>query len=167
MFFGLAILLMYMGLLFMAIPALIPMESPITFKFLTYMMGILLPTVGMLLLMARADKTGASKLIAPGHPNRPLWVYVYKAGDVRLVGSERKGEGYLFSSDLDALIPDIKSYSWADHKVRFVPEGAAHAADLEMAEYMQLLKKKHGFKGMKQARQAALKIMNKKDGEVE
>ena len=163
MFFGLAIVLMYVGLLFMAIPSLIPIPVPMEFRIITYFMGIVLPTAGMLILMARADKTMASKLIAPGHPQRPLWFYIYKAGDVRIVNSVRQGDNYLFSDELDSLIPDVKSYSLADHKVRFVPEGAAHAVDLEMAEYMQLLSKEKGFKGLRHARNAALKLVKPRE----
>ena len=153
MIFGLSIILIFSGLILAGIPGLCPIKLPTELSFLFFLFGVVLSMAGLSILWTRAHKIGADKLIAPARPGCPLWVYIYDDGEVRLFDSVRKGEGYLFSSDLDALIPDVKTYSWADHKIRFVPEGAAHAVDLAVVEYTQIMDSKQTFQGLRDARQ--------------
>ena len=150
--FGITTLMIISGIVLAGIPGLSPIHLPPTLGFLFFLFGMVLTMVGLSILWIRALKTGADKLISPARPGHPLWVYIYNDGEVRLFDSIRKGESYLFSNELDSLIPDIKTYSWADHKVRFVPEGCAHAVDLEVVEYAQLLDRHNRFQGLRDAR---------------
>ena len=165
MFILMMIGLVFGGLLIASLPGFIPFFNNPTFGFLFFLFGTVISMAGMGILIIRLKKTGAEYLVNPGRPGQPLWFYIYRDGEVKIVSSIRKGEGYLFSEELDSLIPDLKSYSLADHKVRFVPEGAAHAVDLDMIEYAQLMDRKHGFSNLREGRAFAFNILRRKKGE--
>lgn len=162
MYFGLMFCMVLAGVLTCSIPGLVSWYAipPVEFVVISFFVGIVLIMCGVMILAFRIQKTGASYLIRPAKPGYPVWFYIYKDGEVRIVGGERSGEGFVMCKDLDADIPDLKSYSLADHKIRFVPEGCAHAVDLDMVEYAQIIDRKHHFENIKKARDF---IFRKKD----
>jgi len=156
MIFFLAFMLLMFGLILSGITAMLPIQQlvvvPYMFRILLMMVGMIIASVGYMILWGRAKKTGADHLINPGRPSRILWFYVYRDGTIKITPAMREVEGQLYSPELDAQIQDMKSYRLFDHPVRFVPEGVGHAVDLGMCLYAQFLKTKHGFENMREAR---------------
>ena len=126
MYFGILYILFLMGIVIASFCGLMPnsiqMMIPYYFRFLAFMIGALLAFIGIVIVWIRARKTGAAHIIAPGRPGLINWFYIYKDGEVRITPGIRAGEGQLYNPDLDAQIPDVKTYTLCDHRVRFVPE---------------------------------------------
>ena len=165
--FGLVILLIFAGVFICSVPSLISYVyiPPVEFVMIMFIFGAVLVIAGLLLVYIRLRRTGAINILEPARPGFPLWIYIYKDGECRIVRGQRSGEGYIMSQELDADIPDLKTYSLADHKIRFVPEGCAHSVDLDMVEYAQIIDRKHHFENLKKARNFAFR--KKKEEEVD
>jgi len=145
-------MMVFGGLIIAGIPGMLPVYLPAELSFLCFLFGTVLAMAGLGMLSFRAKKTGADRLIEPARPGYPLWFYIYGDGEVRILNSKREGESYLSCAELDSLIPDIKTYSLSDHKIRFVPEGCSHAVDLAVVEYTQLMDRHNKFQGLSDAR---------------
>jgi len=136
---------------------------PVEAAFILFMFGLIVAFVGMMILYTRINKMGLNWLIQPGNPRVVNWFYIYKDGEVFITPSFRKGEGILHAPHLDATIPDVRTYSLGDHKVRFVAEATGHACDTDMIQYVQLLKSKWGWTNLRQARAGILKLIKGKE----
>ena len=170
MYFGLLYILFLIGLVIASFCGLMPgsiqLMIPYYFRFLAFMVGAMLGFIGIVMLWIRARKTGAAHLIAPGRPGVINWFYIYKDGEVRLTPGMRAGEGQLYNDDLDAQIPDVKTYSMCDHKVRFVPEVVGHAVDLDYVMYVNLLDSMLGFENLREARKGPINQLLKRSKEI-
>jgi len=133
------------------------MPIPPMFAMICFLFGIILAFVGYMVIFIRINKLGLNWLIAPGRPGTINWFYIYKDGEVRITPSFRVGEGLLYAPQLEATIPDIKTYSLGDHKIRFVPEATGHACDTDIVQYVQVLKSKYGWANLRQARRGIFK----------
>jgi len=167
--FGLMLVLVFAGVFICSVPSLVSYAytPPVEFTMIMFLFGVVLVLAGLTLVWIRLNRTGAMNILEPARPGFPLWIYIYKDGECRIVRGRRSGEGYIMSQELDADIPDLKTYSLADHKIRFVPEGCAHSVDLDMVEYAQILDRKHNFENLKKARLFAFKIKKRKEDEVD
>jgi len=170
MYFGLLYILFLVGIIISSFCGLMPGQLqhmiPYYFRFLAFMVGAMLGFIGIVMLWIRARKTGAAHLIAPGRPGVINWFYIYKDGEVRLTPGMRAGEGQLYNDDLDAQIPDVKTYSMCDHKVRFVPEVVGHAVDLDYVMYVNLLDSMLGFENLREARKGPINQLLKRSKEI-
>jgi hypothetical protein len=147
-------------------PTDIQMMIPFYFRFLAFIIGAMLGFIGIVILWIRARKTGSIHLINPGRPGLINWIYIYKDDEVRITPGIRAGEGQLYNAELDAQIPDIKTYSLCDHRLRFVPEVVGHAADLDYILYANLIDSVYGFENLREARKGALNKLLKRTNEV-
>lgn len=146
--FHLSYIFVIPGLLLFAIPLFIniPMLTP-----LFYVLGGIIAFMGIFLVQGRASKTGAIKLLEFARPDIIKWIYIYKDYTIKIVDSNRD-VGSLYSKELDHHIDnESRSYSIADHKVKFVVEGI-DGIDLDKALYADLLKSK-GFTNIQEARE--------------
>ena len=157
MIFLLAYMFLFFGIFIAGVLGLLPLSAqfgvPDYFRFILFMVGMIIAYVGLIMLHGRAVKTGVHHFIEPGRPNKIIWFYVFRDGTIKVTPSMREVEGQLYNKELDAQIQDMKSYRLFDHPVRFVPEGVGHAVDLGMCLYAQFLKTKHGFNSLKEARE--------------
>jgi len=160
MIFFLAYFLMLVGLLMAGMMGFVPasMNVPPMLKILLFLVGIIISSVGYIILYGRANKTGAKHLIEPARKGYSLWFYVYRDGSILITPSIRRVEGQLYAPELDAQIQDFKSYKIFDHTIRIIPEGIGHAVDLSMVLYTKLLKTKFGFEKLQDARTTANKL---------
>jgi len=156
MYFGILFLTTMLGIIIAGFCGLMPADVqpqiPYWFRFLGFMIGGILPLVGMNMLMIRAKRTGADELMKPGRVGTILWFFIYRDGEVRITPAKRAGEGQLYNDDLESQIIDVKTYSLADHKIRFVPEVLGHAANIDFLYYVNVLKTRYGFDNLREAR---------------
>lgn len=156
---GISIIMLIMGIILAGTCSLLPLEMQITvpfyFKLLMLMLGLILSLAGFIMLLIRAQKTGAIHLLKAGRPGTVLWLYIYKDGTAVITPSIRSGESQLYSPELDSQVIDVKSYRLADHNFRIVPEIVGHAVDLDYVMYADLLKTRFGFENLKSARRSA------------
>ena len=156
MYFGIQFILYITGYAIISLVVFVPSEMqfviPFWFRFVAWFMATFLGFVGIVIVYGRARSTGANQLIAPARPGTVKWFYFYRDGEMRILPSKRAGEGQLYCDELDAQVPDVKTYSLCDHKIRIVPELVGHAVDLDYVMYADLLKTKWGFENLRQAR---------------
>jgi len=156
MYFGLMFILYMIGLFLASFIVFIPPEwqfiVPYHFRFIAWFVGAIMGFVGIIIVYGRAKRVGANHLINPGQPGTVKWFYFYADGEMRILPSKRAGEGQLYCDELDSQVPDVKTYSLCDHKIRIVPEVVGHAVDLDYVMYVDLLKSKWGFENLRQAR---------------
>jgi len=157
MIFGMVILFMLGGFMLAGVIGLIPPEIqymiPMPFRFMFFMIGIMIGFIGLIMLKTRAEKTGTIHLLEPGRPGTINWFYVHNDGEIKITPSMRDIESQLYSKELDAQIREIKAYRIFDHSIRIVPEGVGHAADLDIVLYANLIRSKWGFESIPAARQ--------------
>lgn len=170
MYFGIMYILIMVG---MGIPSaiyFIPSEYqhivPDEFKFLAWLVGMLIVFMGVVLVWTRTVKTGANHLINPGRPGTVLWFFFYADGECRILPSKRAGEGQLYNEELDSQIIDVKTYSLCDHKIRIVPEVVGHAVDLDYVGYVDVIQNKYGFDNLRQARAGFFNTLLKRKSEI-
>jgi len=165
MYFGLLFITIILGVLISAIPGLFPTGYqymiPDGFRFISFMMGFVVSITGFMLLLIRAKRTGAEHLIKPAVPGTHLWFYIFKNNEMIITPAIRSGEGFSYSPRLDAMVPDIKSYSLADHKVRIVPEIVGHAVDVDYVLYTNVLRSKYGFENLHEVRNSIFGVVDK------
>lgn len=140
------------------LPILTIAQIPIFLRVVLFIVGIMISFVGYFLVWTRADKTGAKHIIEPAKRGESLWFYAYRDDTILITPGIRTVESQLYSPEIDAQIQDYKSYRLFDHSIRFVPEGVGHAIDLGMCLYVKLLKGKHGFERIEDARETAKKL---------
>jgi hypothetical protein len=168
MYFGLAFMAIMGGMFLSSFCGLMPLYYqpiiPDYFRFILFIVGVVVAVAGFMLLVIRAKKTGAHHIINPSAPGSVLWFFVYRDGDIRITPSFRTGEGQLYNPELDSQIFDVKTYNLADHKVRIVPEIVGHAVDLDYVMYVDLLNSKYGFENIREVRQDILTRLKEKIG---
>jgi len=152
MYFGLMVGLTFVGMFFLSLCGILGGYIPASFKIICLFMGVILPFMGMMVLYSRCLKTGVMNLINPGGSGKITWFYIYGDGELRILPAIRKGEGFLQSADLDVIVPDMRTYSLCEHKIRLVPEELGHAIDSDYVLYTQFLKTKYGFTNLREAR---------------
>lgn len=156
MYFMMAYMMTFIGIMLAGIFGLMPIDIyytiPDFLKMMFLIVGMILSFFGLLLLHIRSIKVGANHLIAPGRPENILWFYVYRDGTIKITPSFRDVENQLYAKELDAQIHDLKSYKLFDHSIRFVPEGVGHTVDFDMCLYAYILKTRYGFSNILQAR---------------
>lgn len=160
MLFFMAFMMLFFGLTMAGIFSLLPVSMtlgiPLYLKMMFFVVGMIISFIGVFLIFIRADKTGAKHLLETGRPDKILWFYVHRDGTIKITPAVREVEGQLYSPELDAQIQDMRSYRLFDHSVRIVPEGIAHAINLDMCLYAQFLKTKYGYENLREARQSLL-----------
>ena len=170
MYFGLLYILFLVGIIIASFCGLMPADVqymiPYYFRFLAFIIGAMLGFIGIVMLWIRARKTGAAHLINPGRPGLINWIYIYKDDEVRITPGMRAGEGQLYNPELDAQIPDVKTYSLCDHRIRFVPEVVGHAVDLDYVLYANLLDSSYGFENLREARDGPFDKLLKRTREI-
>jgi len=168
MYFGMCFVSMLAGIFLAGFCGLMPLYYqpiiPDYFRFIMFIVGIVIALAGFMMLAIRARKTGADNIINPSRPGTVLWLFVYRDGDIRITPSFRTGEGQLYNPALDSQIFDVKTYNIADHKVRIVPEIVGHAVDLDYVLYVDLLKSKYGFENIREIRRDILSQLKVKLG---
>jgi hypothetical protein len=157
MYFILTIMMVILGISIASFPMFLPIETIYHNQSMLMMLpvfGAILALVGIFITMMRAYRTGAIRIINPAKVHQSLWFYIHRDGNVVILPAMRDVVGLSVSGDkrVDAEIADLKSYRLYDHIIRFVPEGVGHSVDLNAVLYSYLLKTKHGFKTIKDAR---------------
>jgi len=132
-------------------------QIPDMYRPFVFIISLCIPLVGYMLLYRRSKTTGSIYLIEPALPNTCNWFYVHKDDEISITPAIRMGEGILYSKNLDSKIPDVKTYTLADHKIRIVPEVVGHAVDLDYVLYTNLLRSKYGFESLREARESVFK----------
>ena len=153
---GISFLFILVGLILTGALGVLPTNMqtgiPDIFRFIMFAFGIILAIAGFMLIVIRANKTGAIHLLRAGRPDLLLWFYVFRDNEIMITPSMRTGEGQLYNKQLDSQIPDVKTYTMADHKIRIVPEVVGHAVDLDYVMYVNLMKTKFGVQSLREAR---------------
>ena len=138
-------------------PPEMQMGIPGFFRILMFIIGLIFVFVGPLLVHMRAINTTTNHIIEPSKPGRINWLYAYKDGEIMFTPSMREVGSQLYNKELDAqIVADLKSYKMYDHHIRIVPEGLAFSQDLDYVLFADLLKTKHGYENLKEAREGAL-----------
>ncbi|HDM25312.1 MAG TPA: hypothetical protein ENG24_01800 [Thermoplasmatales archaeon] len=161
MYFKICFATIIVGIMIAGVGGLIPYQYqyqiPDMFRPFMIIVGISISLTGYALLYRRAKTTGTIHLIKPALPNTCNWFYVHKDDEIVITPAIRMGEGILYSEKLDSKVPDVKTYTLADHKIRIVPEVVGHAVDLDYVLYTNLLKTKYGFENLREARESIFK----------
>lgn len=144
-------------------PIDIQLQIPGMFRFLLFIVGIIIALIGIILPHGRAVKTGTINLQEFGRPGFVNWFYVRPDDTIEITPAVREIEKQTYSKKLDAMAHEVKSYRIFDHTVRFVPEGIGHSEDLGMCLYAMFLKGKHGFNNLREARAGFLSKLNPYD----
>lgn len=156
MLFVLAYILVVFGVVMSSVCGLMPYSDqemiPDMFRFVFFIVGIIMSFMGVFLIQGRALKTGVGHLLEYGRPDRIIWFWIQRDGTVKITPAVKEVEGTTYSKELDAIINDFKSYRLFDHSVRFVPEGLGHSVDLDVVLYCTLLRNKYGFANLREAR---------------
>ena len=156
MYFFFTFVLTLFGIIVAGICGLLPWETYVTvpseIRYGMFVFGMILPIAGQFLLYMRADRVGATKLIAPNRPGTVLWFYIYRDNEIVITPALRSGEGQLYNDRMDSQVIDVKTYTLADKKIRIVPEIVGHAVDLDYVAYADLLRSRFGFENLKEAR---------------
>jgi len=153
---------LFFGMILLMMGGFLPPDIPVMLKYLLFMMGFIISLLGIIILQGRAVKTGACHLLEFGRPDKIIWIYAYRDDTLKITPAMREIGGQIYSPELDAQIQDFKSYRLFDHSIRIVPEGIAHAVDLDFILYATLLKTKYGFNNITEARKEPKKFQNKK-----
>jgi len=129
---------------------------PDMFKLIMVFVGAIFVIAGYMLIILRAQKTGAIHLLKAGKPDRHIWFYIHRDSTVQITPSVRVAEGQLYNSDLDSQIISARSYRLADHNICIVPEVVGHGIDVDYVLYVNLLESIYGLENLKDARKETL-----------
>jgi len=152
------VFMVMLGLILTAMGGFLP---NIMFQMLFFTIGIILSCIGMFILIIRAYKTGAIHLLGNSTPDKMIWFFIRRDGNVDIMPAIKKTDGMAKSKDGTKVIHDLKSYRLFDWNVRFVAEDIGHSTDIDMVLYTKLLKNKYGFESIKDARYKIFKSLNK------
>lgn len=156
------------GMIILGLGWLTPLEMqtgiPGFFRLLMFAVGAIFVIIGPILVHIRSINTTTNHIIEPGKPGRINWLYAFKDGELIFSPSMREVGSQLYNEKLDAqIVSDLKSYKMYDHNIRIVPEGMAFSQDLDYVLYVNLLKSKHGYESLKEARdgEESIELVNK------
>ena len=164
----LSLLFIIAGFLLSASGYLLPIDVyfsiPDMFKLIMVFLGGILTIAGWLLLILRAQKTGAIHLLKPGKPGHHIWFYIHRDSTMQITPSIRVAEGQLYNSDLDSQIISARSYRLADHNICIVPEVVGHGVDVDYVLYVNLLESIYGLENLKDVRRETMDSVLEKFG---
>lgn len=164
----LSLLFIIAGFLLAASGYLIPMDVyfsiPDMFKLVLVFVGGIFTIAGWMILILRAQKTGAIHLLKPGKPDQHIWFYIHRDSTMQITPSIRVAEGQLYNSDLDSQIISARSYRLADHNICIVPEVVGHGIDIDYVLYVNLLESIYGLENLKDVRRETLDSVLEKFG---
>jgi len=118
--------------------------------------GIIILIMAPIILLILARRSSAIHLIDFPKPGQVLWLYIMKGGMGYFVPSTRLAQAFLYSKGRGIVkdIGDNSRISIGRHSVRVVLETVGHTIDPYQAQYASRLRKKKGFKDIRQARNA-------------
>lgn len=160
---GFSFILILFGTIMAGICGILPVEVyifvPFSLKIVLFMFGIVLAIAGYMMLIIRALQTTAIHLLKRGRPGFHTWFYIHSDGTAQFTPSIRAGESQTYNKELDAQVPNTKTYRLADHNICIVPECVGAGVDLDYALYIELAQSKYGFETLKEGRKSALDII--------
>ena len=125
--------------------------SPVMYVAMIFM-GMIIQSIGVIILFTRAHKTGLIHLLEFANPDKINWLFVRNDNTITITPALREIEGFETAPKLkDAVIKHVKSYRFFDHNIRIVKEGQHFSTDLDMCIYAKFLKLK-GIQNILQAR---------------
>jgi len=154
-------MIIMIGFFVTLMPALISTISSVAFTpqqtLLINLFGVIILAMAPIILLILAKRSSAIHLIDFPKPGQVLWLYVMKGGMAYFVPSVRLAQAFLYSKGRGIVkdIGDNSRISIGRHSVRLVLETVGHTVDPYIAQYASRLKKKKGFKDIRQARNAA------------
>ena len=88
MIFFFVFMMVFGGMLVMALPGLVPLSMqasiPDMFRYVFFIVGLVISFVGLFMLFTRAKKTGAEHLLDFGRPGTAIWFYIYRDGTLKI-----------------------------------------------------------------------------------
>lgn len=165
---GLAFLFILIGIILAGSCSLLPTDIylilPDMFKLALFFVGLVIAVCGFMIIVIRANKTGAIHILRPGKPGRHIWFYIHRDSTVQITPSVRVAEGQLYNSELDSQVISARSYRLADHNICIVPEVVGHGVDIDYVLYVNLLESVYGIENLKEARNETIDKILKKFG---
>lgn len=153
---GLSFVFILAGLLLAGSGYLLPLDLyyalPDIFKMILFFVGMIISIAGYMILLIRAQKTGAIHILRPGKPGHHIWFYVHRDSTMQITPSIRVAEGQLYNTELDSQVISSRSYRLADHNICIVPEVVGHGVDIDYVLYVNLLESIWGLENLKEAR---------------
>ena len=160
MIVGLIVAIAFGGFMIAMLPSLLAMAMSISFTPQQYMvitmLGGIMMFISPMIFLILAKRSSVIHLIETPRQGQVLWLYIQKGGSAYFVPSVRLAQAFLYSKGRGIVkdIGDESKISIGRHSVRIVLEKVGHTINPYMAQYASILKKKYGFKDLKQARNA-------------
>jgi len=173
MIVAIIMLIIMIGFFVTILPSLIALFSPLVFTpeqtLIINLFGVVILAIAPIILLILAKRSSAIHLIDFPKPGQVLWLYVMKGGMAYFVPSVRMAQAFLYSKGR-GIVKDVgenSRISIGRHNVRIVLEKVGHTINPYIAQYASRLRRKYGFKDIKQARNAGrfihAGIVKKKD----
>ena len=167
MLFARSWMLLLIGLVLMVFSTIFAIAIPFMIVLFFTLIGAILIIVSLLFIQIRSYDGGIIHLLEDRKPKHINWLYVYGDYDIFVTPSIRQLEKHSYSKKLDQQIVDFKTYNFAGHKVRIVPEGVGHSVDLGKCLYATHAKQKWNIKTLNELRAAVSGLFNKSETEPE
>lgn len=149
MFFAKSYLFMFMGLIMCSVAFMFGMIFPVLILWLPlFIVGALLIFISLARVHMDVLNSTLYNLIEETKPGYVNWIYVYGDGEMIATPAMRKLEMHSYSPKLDQQVREWKTYRFAGHTVRIVPEGIGHSVDLGKCLYVNYHKRVNGIRSI-------------------
>lgn len=161
MLFARSWMLMLFGILMLTLSLIVGMFIPFLITLIFFLLGVILCVVSLLLIQLRSYDGGLNYLLEDRKKGHVNWLYVYGDYDIHVTPAVRQLEKHTYSKKLDQQIVDFKTYNFAGHKVRIVPEGIGHSVELGKCIYATHAKRVWNIKSIDELRDAVRNFLKK------
>jgi len=162
MLFARSWMLMLFGIFMFTLSLIVGMFIPFMITIIFFLLGAILTVVSLLLIQLRSYDGGLNNLLEDRKKGHVNWLYVYGDYDIHVTPAVRQLEKHTYSKKLDQQIVDFKTYNFAGHKIRIVPEGVGHSTDLGKCIYATHAKRVWNMKSIDELRDSVRNFLNKK-----
>jgi len=164
MCFGLTLLGLFIIFLMIFLMILLPGLAIIWL--LVLIVGVILNMMGLYTVYSRARGTTLYHLLEEPRRGWVNWMYVWGDREIEVLPAMKKVGRTSYSKDVQQQINDLKTYRFADHEVRVVPEGAQYSTNFKHCLYCEQAKKDWKVKSLKDLRRIHIRTQ-KPDGPQE
>jgi len=163
MLFARSWMLMFIGIVLTIVSVFLSMFIPFMITLIFLILALLLNIVSLLLVQIRSYDGGINHLLDDRKRNQINWLYIYGDYDIMVTPGMRQLEKHSYSKKLDQQIVDFKTYNFAGHKIRIVPEGVGHSVDLGKCLYATHAKQKWNIKTLNELRESVSRFIGKQE----
>jgi len=132
---------------------------------LVLIVGVILNVFGLYTVYSRARGTTLYHLLEEPKRGWVNWLYVWGDREIEVLPAMKKVGRTSYSKDIQQQINDLKTYRFADHEVRVVPEGAQYSTNFKYCLYCEQAKKDWKVKSLRDIRKLFLKQKEKDSNE--